>query len=210
MGNFYYEFSIDEEQGLVKISNFSDAILLSIPRERREEKYYSYVLHYADIRYAIMYLEKALQVEEFIEKEALFEAAIMRYMKCFTSTKSGRKQLAPEKVYSELLSDSSIDPLGCHKKFKEIRNLYIAHDQNDFLNIRMGIVLQNDELKGVVCPPRQTMFLYEENISILLTLCKVIYNFVSAEMDEEIAKIHQRYEKEWDIKEIKLLPKMKI
>ena len=206
MDKFYYEFKIDDEDGLVKIKNLPDNVeLLSAPRAKQEEKCYSYVLHNTDIRLAILYLEKALQVEDSIEKNALFEAAVIRYIKCFTSSKSGRKQLTPSKVYKNIQGDS----LGCHMKFKEIRDSYIAHDQNDFLDVRMGIVLQDGELKGVVCPPRQATFLYEENISILLTLCKITYNFIENTLNEEIDKIHKKYKDEWDIKAIKSFPKMK-
>lgn len=205
MNKFDYDFKIDDE-GVIKIKNLPDNVeLLSAPREKQEEKCYSYVLHYADIKHAILYLEKALHVEDPIEKDALFEAAIIRYIKCFTSSKSGRKQLTPSKVYNNIQGD----PLGCHMKFKKIRDSYIAHDQNDFLDVRMGIVLQDDELKGVVCPPMQATFLYEENINILLTLCRITYNFILDALDEEIDKIHKKYKDEWDIKAIKSFPKMK-
>ena len=63
----------------------------------------------------------------------------------------------------------------------------------------MGIVLQDGELKGVVCPPRQATFLYEENINILLTLCKITYNFIENTLNEEIDKIHKKYKDEWDM-----------
>ena len=205
MGKFYYDFKIDDV-GFIKIKNLPGKVeLLSAPREKQEEKYYSYVLHDTDIKNAISYLEKALQVEDVIEKEALFEAAVIKYIKCFTSSKSGRKQLIPSKVYNNIQGD----PLGCHMKFKEIRDSYIAHDQNDFLTVRMGLVLQDGELKGVVCPPMQSVFYYEDNINILLALCKITCSFVENILNEEIDKIHEKYKDEWDIKIIKSFPKMK-
>ncbi|MEQ2677406.1 MULTISPECIES: hypothetical protein [Lachnospiraceae] len=207
MNKFYYEFETDAESSLIKIKNLPDNVkILSAPRDKKEEKYYSYTLHYSDINHAILYLEKALQVEAPIEKDALFEAAIIRYMKCFTSSKSGRKQLNPNKVFSNVPGE----PLGCHAKFKEIRDSYIAHDQNDFLDVRMGLVLQNNELKGVVCPPVQATFLYEENIEILLAMCRITYCFIVNILDEEVNKIHQKYENEWDIEAIRLLPEMEL
>lgn len=207
MSKFYYEFETDAESGLVKIKNLTDDVkILSAPRDKKEEKYYSYTLHYSDIKHAILYLEKALQVEEPIEKDALFEAAIIRYMKCFTSSKSGRKQLNPNKVFSNVLGEA----LGCHAKFKEIRDSYIAHDQNDFLDVKIGLVLQNNELKGVVCPPVQATFLYEKNIEILLTMCRITYGFIGNILNEEIDKFYQQYKNEWGIETIRLLPEMKV
>ena len=117
-----------------------------------------------------------------------------------------QKQLNPNKVFSNVPGE----PLGCHAKFKEIRDSYIAHDQNDFLDVRMGLVLQNNELKGVVCPPVQATFLYEENIEILLAMCRITYCFIVNILDEEVNKIHQKYENEWDIEAIRLLPEMEL
>lgn len=71
-------------------------------------------------------------------------------------------------------------------------------------------MLQNNELKDVVCPLAQVIFLYEENIEVLLAMCRITYCFIDTILDEEINKIYQKYENEWDIEAIRLLSEMNI
>lgn len=45
MNKFYYEFETDAESSLIKIKNLPDNVkILSAPRDKKEEKYYSYTL----------------------------------------------------------------------------------------------------------------------------------------------------------------------
>ena len=206
MPRFRYQFEVDEKNGKIKVSNLpDDAKLLSVPKDNDDRKYLSYTLHRVDLTYAISFLEQALETTDNIIKQALFEAAVIRYIKCFTSSKSRRSCLDPSKTYQSV----SGDPVGCHKKFYDIRNTYIAHDEEDFLSIKMGIVLQNNKMVGVVCPPKHATFSDDENIRILLSLCKHALVFVQNISDKELDRIHTKY-KAVDIQTIMTFEEMKI
>lgn len=206
MTRFKYQLEVDEKSGKIKAANLPDNVkLLSAPKDDDDRKYLSYTLHQVDLTYAILFLEQALKMTDNIIKQALFEAAVVRYIKCFTSSRSRRSCLNPSKTYQSVPGD----PLGYHKKFYDIRNRYIAHDEEDFIGIKMGIVLQDNKMVGVVCPPKHATFNYDENIRILLSLCKHALEFVKKFSDRELDRIHAKY-KDVDIQTIMTFEEMKI
>lgn len=203
---FKYEFSVEKNTGKMKIDNLPEGVrVLYVPRDNKDDRCISYILHEEDLLYCIFYLDKALKTEDTIIKEALFESALIRYIKCFTSSKSGRKQLNENVVYKNY----SGDPIGCHRKFKQIRDWYIAHDQQNFMNMKMGIVVNgNDNVLGAFCPPQNLSFLHDDNINMLLTMCAYALKYVREIRDMELEVVHNKYIS-LDAKEVNKLPEMK-
>ncbi len=78
-------------------------------------------------------------------------------------------------------------------KLKKIRDKYIAHDENDFLKAKLGMVLnENDKcIVGVACPEMQAKFDYNETLRILQSLCKIALEKTEIYIDDEIHNVEQ-------------------
>ncbi len=181
----HYQYSLDEKSGKINIIGMPFLTkFVEVPREKRFERLYSYVLIKIDLLNAIKYLEIALNTEDTIIKEGMFRIALILYIKCFNNSGRGRVQLPLAKTYKDIPGE----PIECYNKLKTIRDKYIAHDENDFLSAKLGMVLNEDEkcIVGIAYPEIQAKFDYNETLNILQTLCKIALERTDMYIDEQI------------------------
>lgn len=93
------------------------------------------------------------------------------------------------KIYKEIPGE----PIECYKKLKRIRDKYIAHDEYDFLNAKLGMVLNENEkcVVGIAYPEMQAKFDYDETLKILQSLCKIALEKVDIYVDEEVHNVEK-------------------
>lgn len=183
--NYLYEYN--EETGEIRIVGLPfKSRLVEVPRNPKFNKLSSYLLIEMDLYNAKNYLNIALNTDDPVIKEGMFKIALVSYFKCFTNSKSGRTYLSPNRVYKDI----PYEPIECHKKFSKMRNKFIAHDENDFHHAQIGIILNEDEKKyvDIACPKVQSKFDFDENISILQSLCDISLEKVENHITEEINK----------------------
>ena len=124
---YHYQYSFNKETGRICIIGLPFATkFVEVPREKRFERLYSYVLIKIDLRNAMKYLEISLQTDDMIIKEGMFRIALILYIKCFNNYGGGRAQLPLNKIYQDIPGE----PIECYIKLKRIRDKYIAHDVN--------------------------------------------------------------------------------
>lgn len=178
----YYD---EEADKFVPTGLKKDQEYLEIGQDERFIYLQSLVMSGLDLKRAIDYLEIAKTTDSSIVREGLFKIANILYIKCFTKSK-GRKPLDVEKIYQ----DVPADPIGCFKKFKYFRDKYIAHDEKDILNAKIGIVVSSalNEAVGLFYTEAQAKFDYYENIEILITLCNIAHQKVEKMCEVETDK----------------------
>ena len=84
-----------------------------------------------------------------IVQRSLFNAALVAYVRCFTSGK--RVFLSPD-IFASLPGE----PLVCHQQYKDTRDKQIAHSVNPFEGMLVGAVLSPPDseqkvVEGVAC-----------------------------------------------------------
>lgn len=181
---------------------------VEVPREDRFRKLYSYVLIKIDLTNALKYLKIAACTTDPIVKDGLFKIAVVLYIKCFSPTQhGGRSNIAENVIYKDIPGE----PIKCHDKFKDMRNKYIAHDENDFLESQLGIVLNTDEKRicGVAYIEKQAQFSYGKSIEILQELCRTSIEKVEKMLEIETEKVHH-YLNERDFDVINEYPELKV
>jgi len=187
---YRYQYNFDEQTGKISITGLPfKTKFVEVPREKRFERLYSYGLIKIDLLNAIRYLGISLQTTDMAIKEGMFRIALVLYIKCFNNSGRGRSQLSINKVYKDVPGE----PIECYLKLKKIRDKYIAHDENDFLNAKLGMVLnENDKcIVGVAYPEMQAKFDYDETLKILLSLCKIALEKTEIYIDDEIHNVEQ-------------------
>ncbi|HMN33757.1 MAG TPA: hypothetical protein PKA54_10335 [Chitinophagaceae bacterium] len=180
---------------------------VEVPREKRFERLYSYILIKIDLKKATEYLDISIQTEDTTIKEGLFKIALILYIKCFNNSGGGRIQLPLKKVYKDIPGE----PVECYNKLKKIRDKFIAHDEGDFNEAKLGMVLNENEecIVGIACPEVQSKFDYDETIGILRTLCKVALKANNSFIDKELS-IAESYLCQRDFKHVSEYPEMTI
>lgn len=182
---YRYQYSFDKETGRICIIGLPFATkFVEVPREKRFERLYSYVLIKIDLVNAIKYLEISIQTNDMTIKEGMFRIALILYIKCFNNSGGGRLQLPLNKIYQGVPGE----PIECYKKLKRIRDKNIAHDENDFLNAKLGVVLNENEkcISGIAYPEMQAKFDYNETLKILQSLCKIALEKTDIYIDEQV------------------------
>lgn len=205
---YRYQYEFNEETRKMYITGFSfETKYVEVPREKRFERLYSYGLIKIDLLRAMSYLEISLQTTDMTIKEGMFRIALILYIKCFNNSGVGRSQLSINKVYKDIQGE----PIECHKKLKRIRDKYIAHDEDDFLNAKLGMVLNENEkyVMGIAYPEMQAKFDYDATLVILQSLCKIAIERTNLYLDEEIHNV-ESYLRQRDYEIVSKYPEMTI
>jgi len=205
---YRYQYSFDKETRKMFITGLPFVTkYVEVPREKRFERLYSYGLIKIDLLNAIKYLEISLQTDDMTVKEGMFRIALILYIKCFNNSGGGRSQLSLNKVYKDLPGE----PIECYNKLKRIRDKCIAHDEHDFLNAKLGMVLNENEecIAGIAYPEMQGKFDYDETLKILQSLCKIALVKTDKYIDDEIHNV-EKYLKQRDYKNVSKYPEMTI
>lgn len=203
---YRYQYSFDKETGRMCVTGLPfKTKYVEVPREKRFERLYSYGLIKIDLINAMKYLEISLQTADVTIKEGLFRIALVLYIKCFNNSGGGRSQLSLNKIYQDIAGE----PIECYKKLKRIRDKYIAHDENDFLNAKLGMILNENEkcMVGVAYPEMQAKFDYDETLKILQSLCKIALEKTEICIDKEIHNAEE-YLKQRNFEIISKYPEM--
>ncbi|MBW4081966.1 hypothetical protein [Paenibacillus sp. S150] len=160
-----------------------------------------------DLLRAISYLDISLHTTDMTIKEGMFRIALILYIKCFNNSGVGRSQLSVNKVYKSTQGE----PIECYKKLKRIRDKYIAHDEIEFLNAKLGMILNENEkcILGIAYPEMQAKFDYDENLIILQSLCKIALERTNLYLEEEIYKV-ENYLRQRDYESVSKYSEMTI
>jgi hypothetical protein len=74
--------------------------------------------------------------------KSLWSAALVSYVRCFTSGKRRTK------LDAAIFSDLPGDPLGTHQCYKDTRDKHVAHPVNSFEEIKIGILVDDGNPDG--------------------------------------------------------------
>lgn len=154
-------------------------------------------LHAADLSRADSHLDaiNRLPSDEVELAEALYVAAVIRYLKCFGTKNASRKSytLSESKVFA-----SEPDGIACFNELKAIRDKHLAHDENSLAQCVVGAVL-NDGAKSykverVVALSTFAVILNENRWRNLKLLVARTRDFVNREKDRLCQEITQDLE----------------
>lgn len=107
--------------------------------------------------------------------DALWTAALIRYVRCFASGQRNR-------IREEILADLPGDPIGTHRYFKDMRDKHIAHSVNPFEEITIGAVLSVDgrNVEGIAMLSRTLICINKEGVETLRDLAGAVQHKVIA------------------------------
>lgn len=132
-------FNMSQKPEGLMIEGFPDAlkvVALDGPKARR---FADLSLHRYDLDFSADCLERLNrpEIQDPIMKTALWEAAIVHYMKCFGANKSRKFLLIADKVYK----GEPAEWRGVYDYIASLRHKNIAHDENSVLQGQVGAVL---------------------------------------------------------------------
>ena len=205
---YNYQYYLEKETRKIYITGLPFATkYVEVPREKRFERLYSYSLIKIDLLNAIKYTDISLHTYDRTIKEGMFRIALILYIKCFNNSGGGRSQLPLNKAYKNIPGE----PMECYRKLKRIRDKYIAHDEQDFLNAKLGMVLNKDQkcIVGIAYPEMQGKFHYDETQKIMKSLCKIALDKTDEYINEEMHSV-ENYLKQRDYEIVSKYPEMTI
>ena len=179
------------DNGQIKILGLPyESKLVEIPRENRFRQLYSYKLSEIDINRVREYLNIAQNTEDKIIKDGLFKSAVISYIKCFAPSK-GRSNIKAEKIYRNIPG-----AMDCHNAFGEMRNKYFAHDEMDYKDAQIGIILNVEEKRkiDIVSIDKCSEFAYADNIEILDRLCSIALEQIKVLVEQELERADKFYD----------------
>lgn len=188
-----YKCVYNEENKKIEIKNIPNARLLEYFNASESKQYnfemlHAYILHKEDIRKVLNYTDIYEKVDQKLIKDAIFDSAIITLVRCFTKGKEpGRIPIKIEKVVAKTRGG---DPKGVFDKFEIIRNKFIAHDQDDYQNMKLGVVIDDTvkHIYGVCCPSIKTNVNYLENIMLIRTLAMITLEYLDDVIEKELQR----------------------
>ncbi len=151
-------------------------------------------LHATDLGVSLECLEAMNQtvVESHASRNALWELAIIRFMKCFGNSKS-RSSLSAIKIYA-----SEKNALVAFKYFDDLRNKHLIHDENSFAQCIPGAVVNKREathkIAKIVCVATVAKTLEQANFDNLHSLVRYAIQWVDNQQNDICNKLTQEYE----------------
>lgn len=187
----YYRAEFSE--GIIRIPGFpDDDLLYEVPRINKFKNLYDNVLHLNDLNRALCYLDcMVFNNDKHYINEGLFNAAIISYFKCFTYSK-GRGQLNYNSVYKDIENGNAIK---LYNHYKKLRDEFIAHDENDYAQSKVGIIV-NTRFRKVMQPIQLGIIAYiaiEENRDKLKLLIEIAIKVVESKIDLENERLFNEY-----------------
>lgn len=204
-GVYYVEDGVYKKRGLP-----SNCTLVKLEKEDEQNRQFNnmYVrsVQYEDLYRALECLQRINYEGDEIINEALFNNALVFFVKCFTNGDDARPHINPEKVFPK--NSGEYDrPMEVYKAFKTIRDSFVAHDQEDFKKARVGLVIDSKRktVNEVVAPFARTHFNYPINAQMLAQVINIALNYVEADIDKNIDRILEHYRSK-DFSEIEKFP----
>jgi hypothetical protein len=142
-------------------------------------------LHNDDLEFTLQYLETLnhTPAENYVLRDALWLAAIVRYIKCFGGNQS-RFSLDPKVIYNKDYAGA----FEVYKYFGSLRNKHSVHDENSYTQCHPGAVLNKKgmdrKIAKVVGFSAEVITLGQENWQNLHQLATIARTWVNAQFDE--------------------------
>lgn len=118
----------------------------------------------------------------------LINTAIQLLVRCFSNPSNrGRRKLSYIKVFRKYsMSIGQGDLTEQFSMFYDIRNEVIAHDQNDYQNNLVGLIVEKETRRAVDVADitLRTTYLYKQNQEILRRLITVAQKYTNLKIDE--------------------------
>lgn len=132
-------------EGELKIEGIDDADKFVTINGPKAHQLADIALHEADLSMADSHLDaiNRISMDEREIREALYIAAVIRYLKCFGRKNAARKAFT---LSESVVFASEPDGLACFNELKAIRDKHLAHDENSLAQCVVGLVL-NDGTK---------------------------------------------------------------
>jgi hypothetical protein len=110
----------------IKVDGLPDAIKVVQVTGKHYRQISHLVLHKSDLEFALGCLAELNNVEKPVVRDALWNSAIVAFIKCFSGN-SARIRLNETKIYAN-------EPIGKHvfEYFKNLRNKHVVHDENSY------------------------------------------------------------------------------
>lgn len=193
-----FEYFYDEEKHKISLLNTPDTRLLQYTNENKSKEYgfeklFAYILHRDDLKKVFEYTVIYENNKDQSIKEAVFNTAMVTFIRCFTKGKEAGR--IPIKINDVASRAPEGDIKGVINKFETIRNKFIAHDQENYQNLKLGIIVNDDnkQIIGVCCPPSKTKIDYPENVLILRTIALISLEYVEEVIDKEYKRAKEYF-----------------
>ncbi|MBE6113260.1 MAG: hypothetical protein E7195_09685 [Peptococcaceae bacterium] len=196
----------------VQVSGFEDSLTIYdlYSWEPAKVNYYrSLLAQKRDMEYANAYLNQMFFSENStLIDGALINSAIQLLVKCFSNPQEmGRSRLDDKKVFRRFAKETIKEDLTEQfAKFYEARNKVISHDQIEYKNNIVGLVInkENNHAEDIAAITIKTTYLYKQNQEILLKLVKVVNNYI----DSQLEKLNKQFINDYNNSVIK--PNLKL
>ena len=133
-----YDIVFDESKNEIRILGFSDGQeLREIPYEDKYRMVYSHLKHKANLTEAKNIINQ--YGDNDIVNEALVRSAMVLLIRSFTPAKNCR-QLDKHDVYKTQTGAENV-----FDYYKNLRDTYVAHDDNDYTNALLGIIVDQEK-----------------------------------------------------------------
>jgi len=177
-------FTVTQTGNAFQIEGFPDAVKVLRIIGPKGRQLADLALHKDDLEFALQYLEALnhTPAEHYVLREALWQAAIVRYIKCFGQSKSRFK------LHAKVIYNGHPGALEAYKFFDSLRNKHLAHDENSYTQCHPGAVLNKKgmahKIAKVVCFSAEGITLGQENWQNLHQLASLARAWVNAKFDE--------------------------
>jgi hypothetical protein len=123
--------------------------------------------------------------EEFVLANAMFKNSILSYAKCFSSSGTGKISIDANEIFKNNPTFRTL-----HNKLMEMRNKYIAHnDNNDF---EFAMVLQKKEANEITLSHTVTYETPVADFEKYFKLFDYCTNFIIEQVNKKADKIEKR------------------
>lgn len=184
-----YQYTISGNTVQV-IGHEGDLIVLDFGNwESGKISYYrSLLAQKRDMEYAEAYLNQMFFGESTsLIDGALINSAIQLLVKCFSNPSGkGRPNLSVNKVFRTYAKSIGEEDLTRQfSQFQEARNEVISHDQRDYSENIIGLVVDslNDHAEDIVELTIREGFLYRQNHEILLRMVHVVLKYLNSQIE---------------------------
>lgn len=177
-------FAITKIGNTFQIEGFPDAVKVLKITGPKSQRLADLALHKDDLGFTLECLEALnhTPAEPYVLREALWQAAIIRYIKCFGKNES-RFSLDSKTIYK-----ANTGALEAFKYFDSLRNKHLAHDENSYAQCLPGAVLNkkdiNPKVAKIICLSTEGITLGLENYQNLHQLAALARAWVIAQFDE--------------------------
>jgi hypothetical protein len=165
------------------VDGFPDAVKVFSLNGPESKRLADLALHRHDLEFALGCLEVLAEgaIQGSFQQIALWQAAIVNYVKCFGKS-SSRFSLDFKTVFR-----NEPDAHEPHQYFKSLRDKHVVHDENSYAEMRAGAVLNGPDSQSkiakIVCFGAFGVGIEDDNYSNLMLLTSHSLRWVVNEFD---------------------------